>query len=624
MRGRVRRLAISIFVLQLAYVLVATPARATTYTITVLNDNFAAASTAEWEMCDPATDTPETTVPPTGTCDATSSVGSWNSSLGKCDVTPVPADDYSALLQPADSSHNVAIRQRLVAGDIVGRTLSISFCWKRFFAGNRRAKVTVAWKKQRGTAASGVYDRTCTQTYANADTNWHRPTALSCTIPGIGGTKVLSDVYLQIESANPASGTPSGDIRVDDISITSQDAAATWNATWGTCTNCRTETLPTISASNEIVAVSRSDQVVYDNGVQGPINIREVYVTGATGGSRTRITNQSGQPGGARYDQMHPSVSPDRQYISVVRFIEDWNNDGKFTTVVDPQAVWILDTVNDRAVQLSPYWQDAALAGAPWLDNSFVLYSVDIGRYTSIYKVKFDGSVAAVKISDSAQNDWESDVGISPDGSHIVFHVEERNSNGTYQDLGKIYKMQISDAPCSNCPSRVQVTAGGTLIAREAPDNSGLPVGDYDPEFNQDETKIILWRNTCIDNGTPGTTCDSSTSTGWSVVKCTNLSNCASNSSTLVDGGNSPVGTNTQIYLIVDWGPAASNPIIMGLKDTNAGPPDARYNGIFAMNESETESQGDKIEQGQGYTGNCLGDTIANECESWPRWIDRL
>lgn len=568
----------------------------------------------EWEKCNPdVNDIPDgsASVPgPTVSCASYTgytdpgTVSQQSQSGLLCSVSP---DNKYARITP-DSGENVAIRQRFFTDEIIGRVLTVNVCLRRPLGiGNRTATVTIAWKTERDGATYGVYAKCVSDAFAPGST--FAQETFYCEVPDPTFDEELhiySDSFIQIET-----GGTSGSLDVDAVQVLGSDVGPVWTIDCINDIHCRSETLPSVTSSDEIATVSSRD------GVTGTDNfpIREVYVTDATGGNAKRITTQ---PSSHKYGQMHAAVSPDRSKIAVVRFEEDWDGNGKHTTTVDPQAVWILDTGNDVAYQLTPYWQDAGLAGVAWdSDSTHLYYSVDRGRHTWIYRINLS-TFAITKMTDSGIDVWEAEVDLSRDDEWLIFGAKQRFVDGTYEKKQRIYRMEVDDAPCSACASREQLTDIDET-PKDAPAGVGFPVGDYDPQFSPDGTEILFWRNReCL----IGESCDVA-SQGWSIEKCSLSDDCTddANVDRLLDGG---VGENADVgYLIPDWGnptylPNGVRPIIVGTWDTGVSDP---YVGIYALEADGTSQL--KTQQGKGYTDDCEGDVASNECDLWPRFIDR-
>ena len=615
---------ISVLTMMAVSVTVAPPAHATTYELLENRSFDGSPSNREWELCDPATDLPPSGAnggPVACAADGAISTGAWTVNSIEAATKSGSSCSFngsanSAALQP-DVDENVAIRQRMITGLLVGRNLTISGCWRRSTSpenADRKLKLTLFWKKDRGTSEDpGTYDSSCTWTAEDSETSWtyFSFSPSECNMPGTSGTKMLSDSYLQVETV----GTK-GNVRVDELSVSTTNDASAWNISCsGTLVNCRSETMPSsISTSMEIAAVSHRYDVTGDDGFP----VREIVVTDADGENVTRVTTQPTP----KYGQIHPAVSPDRTLVAVVRFTDDWNDDEKYTTTIDPQSLWILNLSAGKAFQLTPYWQDGALAGVAWgTDSDTIYYSTEIGRYTRIYEVVLSTG-AVTLMSDFSVNDWESDVDLSRDGTQLIFHASERLVDGTYEEKGRIWIQDISDGPCGPCTSREQIT-DIDLEPQDSPDGSRLGVGDYDPQFSPDGMEILFWRNR---------PCSTSCATqGWSIETC-DITDCESDSdlTQLVDGG---VGDVTQtggpdlVFLIPDWAdpdnvPNGTLPIIVGNADIRE---DNEFFGIYAM---ESDGTGDTKLNQVNNPDDCTGFSAGalyepEECEVWPRWIDR-
>jgi hypothetical protein len=541
----------------------------TAHAVTVellVNSSFQSGDTAEWELCNPATNGLPTAGPLP--CEPATSPGAFY--VNNNTDCPGTLDADSAVLIP-NAGASVAIRQRLITDQAVGRTVTVSWCGVRTAFSDRGIKMTLAYK--RPLSAGGGYG-TCTSTQA-LTSSWATYSA-NCNVPN----PILQDIYVQFETT----GT-TGTVRLDALHATADSSGPAWSISKATVTT------GTIDPSDEIVAVSARDNVTGRDGFK----IREIYVTEADGSNPTRITNQAAN---TAYGQMHPAVSPDRTKIAVVRFMEDWNGDDAYTTTVDPQAIWIIDLSASpkKEWQLTPTWVGGGMGGVAWgADSSTVYYSVELGRQTRIYRSGLEGAGLTL-LSDTTLNAWESDVTLTPDFSKVLFGAWDRNLDGTYAKKQTVWMMDADDGA-----NRTQMSTGGADSAQYA-NIDFLPVGDYDPEMSPDGTQLLLWRNKVCTSP-----CDN-TIEGMDLVKCTiGNGNCLANIVTVLRTGGLE-----NFFLIADWGsPSSGNPIIIGNNDTLSSP---TYFGLYSMAANGTNKTKEQ-------SSSCTGATPAAECDVWPRWI---
>ena len=356
--------------------------------------------------------------------------------------------DYSLALEPGPKQ--LVVTQNLDTGQVVNRSVTISG-WMHSSSADRGLKLTVALLRPTGWDGA-----LCGQKEGASHEEWSS-FSKTCDVP--------DDIYaaaLRLETT----GT-SGILRLDDLAISATGSAPDFAIS---------------KSSAELGSMGEADSVVmvstrhHEEGRDGFLH-SEVYTMEADGSNATRITNSG-------WGHLHPAVSPDRKMIAVPRHTDDVDGDGVYVVGLDPQALWILDLENGEEWQLLPSWNWSGYGGVDWSpDSQWVYFAMSTGRYTQIYKMKPDGTGLA-KLSEDTN--WQSDIGVSNDGTMVTYQRRERKADSTLVLKTEVWVMN------SDGTDNHQVTDGGP----EAPQMAGdWPVGDYDPEFGHDDTHIVFGYN---------------------------------------------------------------------------------------------------------------------------------
>lgn len=189
----------------------------------------------------------------------------------------------------------------------------------------------------------------------------------------------------------------------------------------------------------------------------------------------------------------HVAVSPDHKKLLANRVVEDTNGNGKLD-IHDHKTLYVIDLADKSEVKVSGSY-NAGWGGVDWSpDSQYVYASMNkTGNWPDIYKIRATDGKIIDNITEGIEKTlgypkggkWVSDVGVSPDGSKIVFISSPLDAQGSV--VKKTYVTMIN----SDGSGAKLLTDGGS----HAPGMIGnWPAGDFDPEFSPDGRQVVFQR----------------------------------------------------------------------------------------------------------------------------------
>jgi Tol biopolymer transport system component len=215
-------------------------------------------------------------------------------------------------------------------------------------------------------------------------------------------------------------------------------------------------------------------------------------------GRVTRITH-------SRFSDNHFEVSPNRRYIAVNRYSRGPARKGEaagglsgpnasaYFPLRDWKELWIVDTVTGRERRLVPQINagDGGLAWSP--DSQWVYFAThSVTGTMQIVRVNINTRKVVVvsrglpRLLGKRAPIWVSDVGLSADGSRLVFVASSADVNQG-KDKPRIATMAVDGSEAHF------VSSGGPT----PPELRGVwPVGDFDPDPSPDGRSVVFSRAT--------------------------------------------------------------------------------------------------------------------------------
>jgi hypothetical protein len=421
------------------------------------------------------------------------------------------------------ASAHVSLSQPLDPGLIVGETLTVTGYYRKSLNDSLALRVKICYGEGGGSDAGdcGAFSAKARATGFWNDTNcvtsnistyhateWQQFT-VTCTDP-IGGTTNLSlaDVWLPvlvIETMGTAA--PNSVIVIDDITVGNATDLTEPTHT-PTAVAMELDPVPLDAAFSSIASRDDVEPGVPEDDGEG-FDVRDLYASRLDGTEAARITNTTGDGG-----YLNTAINPvNHRYIAVERISEDWNHDLSHDFYDLPHQIWILDTQEDEAWQLTPTYRNAGLASVEWsMDGEYVFFGMTVGRHWWLYKAKPTAGVAFAPIRltntatttspDAAGVCNETDLGISNSGDWAVFRSAAENVDGLCAERSKIFKVRLANDQ-SNLSAQAPVLVwdppgsdGHDPVNGIPPHGDFLPIGGYDAEFSATDDEFLLsWNN---------------------------------------------------------------------------------------------------------------------------------